>query len=76
LDAFEQLAIYYEHHAREPERAAELTREALGELRRAVRAGDLDPRRYQRLRTRLDYRLTRLERKAHAAQANLAVPQD
>ena len=60
LDAFEELAIYYEHHAREPERAAELTREALGELRRAVLTGDLDPRRYQRLKARLDHRLARL----------------
>jgi len=38
LEAFEQLAIYYEHHAREPERAAELTRNALAELRLPVRA--------------------------------------
>lgn len=75
LEAFEQLAIYYEHHAREPERAADLTREALSELRRAVRSGDLDLRRYQRLRARLDHRLARLERKAQAAQAKLAVPQ-
>lgn len=74
LDAFEQLAIYYEHHAREPERAAELAREAIGELRRAVRAGDLDPHRYQRLKASLDHRLARLERKASAAQAKLAAP--
>jgi DNA repair ATPase RecN len=76
LDAFEQLAIYYEHHARQPERAAELTREALSELRRAVRTGDLDPRRYQKLKARLDHRLARLERKAGAAQARLAALRD
>jgi uncharacterized protein YprB with RNaseH-like and TPR domain len=72
MEAYEQLAIYYEHHARAPERAAGLTRDALRELRRAVRAGAFDPHRYQKLKTRLEHRLARLERKARPAQSELA----
>lgn len=64
LDAYEQLAIYYEHHAREPERAAELTRKALAELRWLLRAGGIDPARHHRLRARLDHRLARLTRQS------------
>jgi hypothetical protein len=63
LDAFEQLAIYYEHRAGEPDRAAALTREALADLRRALRAGLVEPRRYQSAKARLEHRLARLERK-------------
>jgi len=63
LEAFEQLAMYYEHHAKQPERAAELTRDALRELRGAFRLSLLDPSRYRKLKTRLEHRLRRLERK-------------
>jgi hypothetical protein len=72
MEAYEQLAIYYEHHAHAPERAAGLTRDALRELRRAVRDGSFDPRRYQKLKTRLEHRLARLERKARPEQSELA----
>ncbi len=64
LDAYEQLAIYYEHHAREPERAAGLAREALAELRKALRGGSIEPGRYRRMHARLEHRLARLTRKA------------
>jgi hypothetical protein len=64
LDAYEQLAIYYEHHAREPERAAGLAREALTELRKALRGGRIEPGRYRRMQARLEHRLARLTRKA------------
>jgi hypothetical protein len=64
LEAYEQLAIYYEHHARDSRRAAELTRAALGELRRANRDAQLVPGRFKRLKAQLDHRLARLERKA------------
>ena len=63
LDAYEQLAIYYEHRARKPHRAAQLTREALAALRKASRAGGVDPRRLRRIEARLAHRLARLSRK-------------
>jgi len=72
FDAYEQLAIYYEHHAREHSRAAELTREALAQLQRTLQAcsergrgtGRIEPGRYRRLQARLEYRLARLTRKS------------
>jgi len=67
LEAYEQLAIYYEHHARDALRAAELTRAALGELGRASRSATLAPGRYKRLKARLRHRLARLERKSGAS---------
>ncbi len=60
LEAYEQLAIYYEHHAREPFRAAEFTREALAALRKGLRTGHIEPGRYRKLRARLEHRLARL----------------
>src|SRR5215469_6551434 len=42
-DAYEQLAIYYEHKAHDPERARQIARQALDELRRAIQTGDIAP---------------------------------
>jgi len=67
LEASEELAIYYEHHAREHARAAELAREALANLRSALRAGWLEPGRYCRWQERLERRLARLARKSSRA---------
>lgn len=64
LEAYEQLAIYYEHHAREPHRAASIARQALAELRRAGRLGTIAPASYRQTRARFEHRLARLERKA------------
>lgn len=64
LEAYEQLAIYYEHHARDPRRAAALTGEALAALERAAARGALPPSRYQRLHARLAHRLARLARRS------------
>jgi hypothetical protein len=64
LDAYEQLAIYYEHHAHQPEQAATLAREALSSLRQALRGGRIEPGRYRRTQARLEHRLARLARKA------------
>lgn len=64
FEAYEQLAIYYEHHAREPHRAVRVVRKALAELRRANRLGTMAAVAHRRWRERLDYRLARLERKA------------
>lgn len=62
--AYEQLAIYFEHHAREPHRAAAVARKALAELRRANRLGTIAPIAYRQARDKFERRLARLERKA------------
>ena len=62
-EAYEQLAIYYEHKARDPEQARQIMREALDELRRAMQVGDIAPGPYRDIRARFDHRMERLERK-------------
>jgi uncharacterized protein len=64
FEAYEQLAIYYEHLAREPHRAAELTRAALAELHATNRLGAIPPAGVRQRRARLERRLARLERKS------------
>ena len=64
LEAYEQLAIHYEHRAREPHRAATLARKALVELRRANRLSTITPSAHKAWRLRFQSRLARLERKA------------
>jgi len=64
FEAYEQLAIYYEHRVREPHRAAELARKALLELRNVNRLGTMPPGAYRERRLRFEQRLARLERKA------------
>jgi hypothetical protein len=60
LRAYEQLAIYHEHQAREPERAATLTREALMRLREALNSGRISSHKYQQWHASLQHRLNRL----------------
>jgi hypothetical protein len=67
LEACEQLAIYYEHHARQPQRAAELTRNALAALAKAHRDGKLTHAQHRKLRVRLAHRLARLESKSETS---------
>jgi hypothetical protein len=67
IEAYEQLAIYYEHHAREPNRAAALAHKALVELRNANRLGLIASGAYCQSRARFEQRLARLERKAGRA---------
>ncbi|MGH9745920.1 MAG: ribonuclease H-like domain-containing protein [Candidatus Acidiferrales bacterium] len=62
LEAYEQMAIYYERHAREPHTAAALTKKALGELRRASHSRTVAPSLHRRTRVRFEHRLARLER--------------
>lgn len=64
LEAYEQMAIYYEHHAHELHRAATLARKALAELRKAHRLGIIAPHAYRAARARFEKRLARLERKS------------
>jgi tetratricopeptide (TPR) repeat protein len=63
-EAYEQLAIYYEHEARDPRRALTLAREALDQLRHANQVGTMGMSIYRTSRERFEYRLSRLERKA------------
>jgi uncharacterized protein len=64
LKAYEQLAIYYEHHAFMPQKAAALSREALVRLQESFRAGRLPIRKYQQWHASFQHRLTRLATKA------------
>jgi tetratricopeptide (TPR) repeat protein len=64
LEAYEQLAIYYERHAREPHEALSITKKGMAELRRGNRAGAVGTSLYKRSRARFERRLSRLERKA------------
>src|SRR5277367_4910150 len=64
FEAYEQLAIYYERHMREPRRAALISRDALTKLQQAKRLGAIARGAYQKMRTRFERRLARLERKA------------
>ena len=64
LEAYEQLAIYYEHRLRRPNHAATLVRKALAELRRASLSGILAPSALKAWRLRFQRRLARLEPRA------------
>jgi uncharacterized protein YprB with RNaseH-like and TPR domain len=62
-DAYEQLAIYYEHKAREPEQARQIVQQALDELSHAIQVGDIAPGPYREIKARFDRRMERLKRK-------------
>jgi hypothetical protein len=62
-EAYEQLAIYYERTARNPERAEQTVHQALNELRQAIQIGEIAPGPYREIRARFDRRLRRFERK-------------
>ena len=62
-EAYEQLAIYYEHHASLPQKAAALSREALVRLQESFRAGRLPVHKYQQWHASFQHRLTRLAAK-------------
>ena len=62
LEAYEQLAIHYEHQADDPPRAAALARAALSELERARRHASLSAALHRRYKTQFEHRLTRLDR--------------
>src|SRR5205085_5378433 len=63
-EAYEQLAIYYERNARDPEQARQVVWQALDELRRAIRVGEIAPGPYREIKARFDRRMERLERKS------------
>ena len=63
-EAYEQLAKYYEHNARNPEQARQVVVQAINELRRANQVGDITPGAYREFKVKFDRRLERLERKS------------
>jgi uncharacterized protein len=63
-EAFEELAIYYEHQAREPENALVIVRRALDELRLAKSLGTMGPGLYSQFKAQFEHRLARLEVKS------------
>jgi len=64
LRAYEELAIYYEHRANRPEKAAELAHEALIRLQQAFHDGRISVSQYRLWNENLHHRLTRLNAKA------------
>jgi hypothetical protein len=62
IEAAEQLAIYYEHRAKQPRRASKLTSHALAELQSAQLAGRIAATRAHKIEGRLTRRLARLDR--------------
>jgi len=62
-EAYEQLAIYYEHKARNPEQARQIVLRAIDELRRANQVGDIAPGAYREIKARFDRRMERLGRR-------------
>lgn len=75
IEAYEQLAIYYERQARQPREAASVTKMALAELRRGDCAGTVAPGLYRRSRARFEHRLARLERKTGRALLKAMEPE-
>jgi uncharacterized protein YprB with RNaseH-like and TPR domain len=67
FEAYEQLAIYYEHRTHEPQYALAIVRQALAELSRANRLGTITASAYRQNRVRFEHRLARLERKGASA---------
>lgn len=63
LKAYEQLAMYYEHRADLPQKAADLSREALMKLQSAFQAGRIPLHKYQQLHSSFQHRLSRLNGK-------------
>ena len=62
-EAYEQLAIYYEHTACDPERARQIVQQALDQLRDAIQVGDIAPGPYREIKSNFDRRMERLKRK-------------
>src|ERR1700734_2458290 len=72
LEAYEQLAIYYEHESGETARAAVLVRAALGELRKSGRTGLISAAQHRQYQARFERRLVRLEHTEKAGRSGRA----
>jgi uncharacterized protein len=71
MEAYEQLAIHYEHRLRAPRRALALARKALAELHRARRLDAIAPSAHKAWCQRFEQRLARLEGKARSRAGEL-----
>ena len=69
VEAAEQLAIYYEHRAKQPYRAAELIRASIAEFRDAQSVIGVELSRANKIEARLARRLARLERRCATTTA-------
>jgi uncharacterized protein len=63
-EAYEQLAIYYEHHTGDLQTALATVEDALAELRLATTSGTISPGAYLETKRRFEHRLHRLARKS------------
>jgi uncharacterized protein len=63
LEAYEQLAMHYEHRTREPHLAVDVVRKALAELRRADKLGTIASASHRQQKDRFEKRLARIELK-------------
>jgi uncharacterized protein len=61
LRAYEQLAIFYEHHAALPQKAATISRQAIIRLQEAFHSKRLPSHKYQQWHAKFQHRLSRLE---------------
>jgi uncharacterized protein len=68
LNAYEQLAIYYERQASLPGKAESLTREALIKLQEFFQNGEISSRKYRQWHASLQHRLTRLRDKVNQSR--------
>ncbi len=76
MEAYEQLAIYYEHHAGNVRAALAVTHEALIRLQSAHQSGRITPQQYRRFHADFRHRLSRLTRKSGARLVNLDMVSD
>jgi hypothetical protein len=74
LEAYVELAKYYEHRERRPEQAAKLVGEAIAELRRSRKTGLIPAGCTGKFQTDLSKRLARLQIKCAAPQTSLTRP--
>jgi hypothetical protein len=70
-EAFEELAVYFEHAARQPQNALVIVRKALDELELAKRLGTMGPGLYCQIRAQFEHRLARLESKSSQSWLDL-----
>jgi hypothetical protein len=71
LKAYAHLAVYYEHHACLPQRAATLSREALVRVQEAFRSGRLPLHQYLRWHASFEHRMARLTAKIEKSKVGL-----
>jgi uncharacterized protein YprB with RNaseH-like and TPR domain len=70
-EAFEELAVYFEHQLHQPQSALVIVRKALDELRLAKSLGTIGPSLYSEIRAQFEHRLVRLEHKSSQSWLDL-----